>query len=121
MLYMLALSTPPSHARIPALRTPDSTGCVFILVDVALVERWVWILLQIGHTVGHGAIWRYHLRAHRHIDIGIDDWRGIWVDVIILRRQVLIWRIVSRHALTWLRMKVLCEMVVDDSSDTEET
>lgn len=113
MLYMLTLSTPPPHARIPALRAADSTGYVFILVDVPLVKRGVWILLQIGHTVGYGAIWGYHLRDHRHIHIWIDVRRRIGVDVVVLRREVLIWRIVSRHGLVWLRLYVFRETVVE--------
>ena len=93
MLDMLAGLTSPPHTRIAAWRSAQYSWDIFILVQIPRVKRGLWILLQIGHTVGHGAIWRNHLRHSGHVDVR----DGIGVDPIVPRRQVRIRRIITRH------------------------
>lgn len=106
MLHLVAGSGSTSHARISTLRGIHGTGEILILAHVGLLHlRFSVLHERSGNSMVHRAFWEavsgVRVRAvwrHRWRDIPqVGIWDRVWINIVVLRRYVVIRRIVSRH------------------------
>ena len=109
MFYTITRSRSSSHAPVSARRRSSTWLVVLVLVQEALLElRFPILNERTRHRMVQRAFW-YSMREgaiRRH------DWGSIWyagvrhrigIDLIVLRRQVLIGVIVARHVFEALK------------------
>lgn len=94
MLYVVARSCSASHACLPRLRRPNVPWEILVLVHICLLYLRLCILSEGNwHAVRYKAV-----RAHHGWYMGNIGILGlIRIDVVILRRYMLVRGIVTRH------------------------